>query len=40
MHDEDISTWESNIKAVTKVREIEKGVYVATHKDYEESINA
>merc|ERR1719454_2250344 len=39
-HDEDISTWEGDFKAATKVREIEHTDYVATHKDYTESIDA
>merc|ERR1719399_445864 len=39
-HDEDISTWEGDFKAATKVREIENEDYIATHKDYTESIDA
>merc|ERR1719498_294473 len=39
-HDEDISVWEGDQKAATKVREIENTDYVATHKDYSESIDA
>merc|ERR1719169_121125 len=39
-HDEDISTWTGDIKAATKVREIEKTDYDATHKDYSESVDA
>merc|ERR1712159_258880 len=39
-HDEDISTWEGDFKAASKVREIEHTDYVATHKDYTQSINA
>merc|ERR1719482_2102078 len=39
-HDEDISTWEGDFKAATKVREIENADYLATHKDYTESIDA
>jgi len=39
-HDADISTWEGDIKAAEKVREIEHVDYVATHKDYSQSINA
>jgi len=39
-HDEDISVWEGDIKAATKVREIENTDYTATHKDYSESIDA
>merc|ERR1719456_1807881 len=39
-HDEEISTWEGDFKAATKVREIENADYVATHADYGESITA
>merc|ERR1740117_2407327 len=39
-HNEDISTWEGDFKAASKVREIEHTDYVATHKDYTESIDA
>merc|ERR1719399_711821 len=39
-HDEDISVWQGDQKAATKVREIENTDYVATHKDYSESIDA
>jgi len=39
-HDEDISTWEGDLKAATKVREIEHADYETTHKDYTGSINA
>merc|ERR1719420_869224 len=39
-HDEDISVWDGDIKAATKVREIEKTDYDATHKDYSESVDA
>merc|ERR1719324_531794 len=35
--DEDISIWNGDIKAATKVREIEKADYDALHKDYSES---
>merc|ERR1740133_871404 len=38
--DEDISMWGGDIKAATKVREIEKTDYDATHKDYSESVDA
>merc|ERR1719191_922572 len=38
--DEDISIWTGDIKAATKVREIEKSDYDATHKDYSESVDA
>merc|ERR1712118_545809 len=38
-HDEDISVWEGDIKAATKVREIEKADYDATHTDYSESVD-
>jgi len=36
----DVATWEGDIKAATKVREIEKTDYDATHKDYSESVDA
>merc|ERR1719460_1524640 len=39
-HDEDISVWEGDQKAASKVREIENTDYVATHKDYSESVDA
>merc|ERR1719460_321718 len=39
-HDEDISVWEGDQKAATKVREIENTDYIATHKDYSESVDA
>merc|ERR1719316_2209221 len=39
-HEEDISVWNGDMKAATKVREIEKADYDAEHKDYEESIDA
>merc|ERR1712159_216546 len=39
-HDEDISVWGGDSKASTKVRDIEHADYVATHKDYSESIDA
>merc|ERR1719231_1155935 len=39
-HEEDIAVWTGDIKAATKVREIEKTDYDATHKDYTESIEA
>jgi len=38
--DEDISIWEGDVKAATKVREIEKADYDATHADYSESVDA
>jgi chromosome segregation ATPase len=38
--DEDISIWEGDIKAATKVREIEKADYDTLHKDYSESVDA
>jgi len=38
--DEDIAVWEGDVKAATKVREIEKADYDVTHKDYSESIDA
>merc|ERR1719512_102988 len=39
-HDEDISVWNGDIKAATKVRQIEKADYDALHKDYSESVDA
>jgi len=39
-HDADISTWNGDRKAATKVRHIEKADYDTTHKDYSESISA
>merc|ERR1719235_2384726 len=39
-HDADISAWEGDKKAATKVREIEKADYQAMHTDYSESIDA
>merc|ERR1740138_1926671 len=39
-HDEDISVWEGDQKAAAKVREIENTDYIATHKDYSESVDA
>jgi histone H3/H4 len=39
-HDEDISVWQGDIKAATKVRELEKADYDATHTDYSESVDA
>jgi chromosome segregation ATPase len=39
-HDEDIATWEGDYKAASQVRETENIDYIATHKDYTESINA
>merc|ERR1719165_44509 len=39
-HDEDISVWQGDQKAATKVREMENEDYVVTHKDYSESIDA
>lgn len=37
---EDQDTWSGNIKAATKVRNIEKADYEASHKDYSEGIKA
>merc|ERR1719326_1103120 len=39
-HEENIAVWTGDIKAATKVREIEKTDYDATHKDYSESVEA
>jgi len=38
--EEDVSIWEGDIKAATKVREIENGDYDKTHADYSESVDA
>jgi hypothetical protein len=38
--DEDVSIWEGDKNAATKVRQIEKTDYDATHKDYSESVDA
>jgi hypothetical protein len=38
--DSDISTWEGDMKAAFKVREIERTDYIATHKDYSETVTA
>jgi len=38
--EEDIAVWNGDIKAATKVREIEKADYDALHKDYSESVDA
>jgi len=39
-HDDDIAAWTGDLKAATKIREMEKSDYDATHKDYSESIDA
>jgi len=39
-HDEDISVWNGDIKAASKVRSLEKADYDALHKDYSESVDA
>merc|ERR1719305_670340 len=39
-HDDDIATWTGDVKASTSVREIEHNDYLATQKDYSESIQA
>merc|ERR1719272_1028954 len=39
-HDEDISVWEGDAAASSKVREIEHSDYITTHKDYSQSIDA
>merc|ERR1719331_2208150 len=38
--DQDVATWNGDMKAATKVRQIEKVDYDATHKDYSESVDA
>jgi len=40
VHEEDITTWGRDIKAATKVREIEAADYDEAHKNYVESIDA
>jgi prefoldin subunit 5 len=40
VHEADIATWTADIKAATTVRALEKDDYLATAKDYEESIEA
>merc|ERR1719323_2152043 len=39
-HDDDLAAWTGDKKAATKVRNMEKSDYDATHKDYSESIDA
>merc|ERR1719515_247746 len=39
-HDGDIAAWQGDVKATTAVRSIENTDYLATHKDYDESIRA
>merc|ERR1719191_2009535 len=39
-HDDDIATWQGDLKASTKVRQIENDDYEAAHKNYDESIAA
>merc|ERR1719440_1169747 len=39
-HEEDIAAWEADVKAATKVREVEKADYDKRHADYSESIDA
>jgi len=39
-HDEDIAVWTGDSEATTKVRGLEKADYDATHKDYNESVDA
>merc|ERR1719272_446035 len=39
-HDDDISIWEGDETAATKVREIEKADYDAMHEDYSQSVSA
>jgi tetratricopeptide (TPR) repeat protein len=39
-HDADVAIWSGDLKAATKVRQIEKADYDKTHKDYSESIDA
>jgi len=39
-HEADIAAWDGDMKAATKVREIEKADYDVAHTDYSESIDA
>jgi len=39
-HDEDIAVWTGDMKAATKVHDLEKADYDAMHKDYSESVDA
>jgi len=39
-HETDIATWNGDVKAATKVREMEKATYDKTHADYSESVDA
>merc|ERR1719463_742530 len=39
-HDDDIGAWSGDMGAASKVRAIENEDYLATHKDYTESIEA
>jgi len=39
-HEADIAVWTGDMKAATKVREIEKADYDSMHKDYSESVDA
>jgi len=39
-HEEDVSVWNGDVRAATKVRQIEKADYDATHTDYSESVDA
>jgi len=39
-HEADVSVWNGDKKAATKVREIERSDYQAMHTDYEESVDA
>jgi hypothetical protein len=38
--EEDIATWNGDIKAATGVRELDKATYDKTHKDMSESVDA
>eukprot|EP00403_Amphidinium_massartii_P035842 CAMPEP_0178433242 /NCGR_PEP_ID=MMETSP0689_2-20121128/32804_1 /TAXON_ID=160604 /ORGANISM="Amphidinium massartii, Strain CS-259" /LENGTH=678 /DNA_ID=CAMNT_0020055263 /DNA_START=79 /DNA_END=2115 /DNA_ORIENTATION=+ len=40
VHDADITTWDSDIKAATEVRQLEKSDFDALNTDYSESIDA
>jgi len=39
-HENDITGWDTDKKDATKVRDAERGTYLETHRDYQESIEA
>jgi len=38
--DNEVATWQANIKATTGVREVERSDYTAAHQDYSETVDA